>query len=509
MIMIPNKTPNFRDYQVEAYKSLWNHENESTILQLPTGAGKGLIISKLIIDCVSKAKSVLVIVPTIELLDNIYDRLMAYCPFLRPMVGRLGTGRGKDINFPVVIGVYKSIASRLDQDLPHFHVVISDECHHAASKSWSDVLRNYDQSWHIGFTATPSRLDGKSLQGLYQVLIESKPVQWFIDNGYLCDYVLRTHPVEFKSKKGYDDLADQQKYFDRKSIIGDAIREWETYALGKKTIFFCTGIEHAKHVMNDFNDYFNGRYTFGYIGSDMSFNERAKVLDDYKSGKLTGLTNVSIVTEGVDIPDVSCISGLRYTQSLSLYLQMVGRALRPKKDGSKAIILDHAGNALTHGSPSFDHEWTLDTEETIAGCSKINCPLCELPVISYAKLATYGETGITIKCPNCSTVHHYQHTKEERGQRSSSPSIDSTKELEDFNIDPITFRIAKIINSKALQQKKVNQIVKLKCGLATKIEALRSIGIKDDMIETYLGINDSYSSDNYPNFANYPDLLGI
>lgn len=512
MIAIPSKIPAFRDYQKETYTTLWNHEGEPSILQLPTGAGKGLIICKLIIDCLVKGKSVLVLVPTIELLDNIYDRLVSYSSFIRPMVGRLATGRGTNPDYPVLIGVYKSVFSQLKKNaLPHFHVVISDECHHAAAHQWSTVIDHFDHSWQIGFTATPARLDGKPLGLLYKNLIQSKPVDWFIKNGYLANYYLRSHKTSLNFSSSFNDsLGDQQDYFDKKGIIGDAIKEWETYALGQKTLFFCTGITHANHVVHEFNSHFNGRYKFGYIGSDLTAKQREKVLTDYKKGLYTGLANVAIVTEGVDIPDVSCVSALRYTASLPLWLQMVGRALRPKKGNGKATILDHAGNALVHGAPDFDHDWELDPDQdSLTGNSKISCPCCDMPVTSYKKLASYGDDGVDISCPNCGFVNHYQHTITERGERDPLPVIDTSKELTDYSIDPIEFKINKIVSSNKLQQKKVQAIKNLDCALTLKVRALRKLGLTQSMIEIYLDIGYNELKTNNSVFTPTYDLLGI
>lgn len=495
---IPHNLPPFRDYQSEIYSTLWNHYNVATAVQMPTGTGKGLIISKLIIDLIIQTKSVLVLVPTIELLDNIYDRLVAYCPFLKPMIGKMGTGRGRNINFPIVIAVYKSVASLLNLvgKLPYFHAVISDECHHGVAPQWLQVLEYYFNSWNTGFTATPSRLDGKPLNMVYQKLIKSKNLSWFIQQGYLCNFDLKTHHVDLKLSNFNDDLKEQQSFFDREGMIGDARAEWERYALGKKSLFFCTGMEHAKHVRDDFNDYFGDRYKFGYIGSDLSGKEREGVLVDYKKGHYTGLTNVGIVTEGIDIPDISCVSMQRFTKSLPLWLQCVGRALRPKVDGSNAILLDHAGNALEHGAPDFDHDWDIDPDDdSIAGYTKISCPGCSLPVISYKKLASYGKEGIAITCSNCGMDHHYQHTPEERyGNGGELPWTDTSKQLEDFHIDPITFKIAKILSSNRLPNRKAKAIVDLNCGITQKIKALRDLKLPEDTIETYLGLN-SYTFD--------------
>ena len=87
---------------------------------------------------------------------------------------------------------------------------------------------------------------------------------------------------------------------------------------------------------------------------------RAKLIEDLGAGRLDVLTSCDIVSEGTDIPVVTAAILLRPTQSESLYLQQVGRVLRPAPGKSHAIILDHVGNVITHGLPDMDRDWTLD-----------------------------------------------------------------------------------------------------------------------------------------------------
>jgi superfamily II DNA or RNA helicase len=488
-----------RPYQREIYDSLLNHQNVPVVVQMPTGVGKGTVIVKTVFDALETNKSCLILVPSVELLDNLYERILLYNPDFSRFVGLLGTGRckpGKErinqLKKPVVIAVYKTLYLLLQKEtLPHFDIVISDECHHAVAPQWKHLLNHYSKSWNIGFTATPRRLDGRPLSLIYQKIISSKPLAWFIEHGYLCEYLLRTHKTDLAISPFSDDLADQQRYFDRQTIIGDAIREWETYALGKKTLIFCTGISHAVHTANEFNTYFRGKYQFAYLGSDLTAKQRQQIIEDYKRGKYTGIVNVAIVTEGVDIPDIVCVSLLRFTASLPLWLQMVGRALRPKPSGERAILLDHAGNALIHGSPDMDHEWSIepDPDNPISSNNKICCPNCQLPVISYKKLATYGESGIDLRCPHCGCLHHYQHVPQERRPRADIPVIDTSKDLEEYRIDPIMFKIVKILRSARLRQNKIKTILELKCDRSYKIAALDSLGLSAEAIETYLGLD--------------------
>lgn len=79
----------------------------------------------------------------------------------------------------------------------------------------------------------------------------------------------------------------------------------------------------------------------------------------FREGVTTVISNVGIITEGFDVPDCECIQLVRPTKSLGLFLQMVGRALRPAENKDHALILDHSNNVFMHGFPEQDRIWTL------------------------------------------------------------------------------------------------------------------------------------------------------
>ena len=92
---------------------------------------------------------------------------------------------------------------------------------------------------------------------------------------------------------------------------------------------------------------------------DTSQQTRDAMIAKFSDGELRVLVNVAVATEGFDLPDASCVIIARPTQSLALYLQMLGRGLRPKPDGGDCLILDLAGNAILHGLPQQPREWSL------------------------------------------------------------------------------------------------------------------------------------------------------
>ena len=120
------------------------------------------------------------------------------------------------------------------------------------------------------------------------------------------------------------------------------------------TIAYAVSVDHAHNLTNVFND---AGIPAAVILGDSKREERDKAIAGFRDGTIKVLVNVIVATEGFDLPDASCIAIARPTTSLALYLQMVGRGLRPKDDN--CLILDLAANSVTHGLPEEDREWSL------------------------------------------------------------------------------------------------------------------------------------------------------
>ena len=199
---------------------------------------------------------------------------------------------------------------------------------------------------------------------------------------------------------------------DRVIMTTMAVDFWQNRAAGRQTIAYAVSKGHASNLMRAFTDH---GISAAAILSDTSQDDRERVISDFKDGKLTVLVNVAVATEGFDLPDASCVMITRPTKSLALYLQMVGRGLRRKVDGSDCIILDLAGNAEEHGLPEDDRQWSLAArgspmpgEPPVRYCHQCNleapsachnCPECG---------ADFGET-----CPICVKFHSWSRWTEE------------------------------------------------------------------------------------------------
>jgi superfamily II DNA or RNA helicase len=477
-----------RDYQIAIDTKLWELQGKKVLQLLPTGTGKGTLITKNVWDAYKKGLSVLIVVPMGELVEDLYARITSPKPYLKPFVSRLGMGKENTFN-KISIGVYKSIANRLDV-IPEYDIVIGDEIHRSPSNTYSKILKYFPNAWHIGYTATPERTDGQPLGHYYDYInsYENNDIGWFIDQGYLADYYLKSWKTDYKAKSSKDDLVEQDLHFNRGELIADACKEWERFALGEKTLVYATTTEHCYAIVEKFNTYFDGKYKFAYIGSTLTATQRRDTLESYLYGELTGLVNVSLITEGIDIPLVSCLSLQRFVGSPGLLTQIWGRGLRPKPNGKRLTILDHAGNAHFHGSPRFQREYSLFPDITTKGSpEKLKCSGCGLPLVFKNVVVMKGEEGYKKLC-ECGTLNEWLIIPEKREKREAPIEVDGElveykEELDDWQY------IKRIMEStNMLHQKKVKRIIEhKKIGVNTKQKALKVLGLNEQTIEMYLG----------------------
>ena len=144
---------------------------------------------------------------------------------------------------------------------------------------------------------------------------------------------------------------------DQSVITGDCIEHYRKHLDGRTALAFCVRIDHAEHVAAAFRD---AGIAAASIDGRMHREQRDTLLYGLRRTEVKILCSCELISEGFDAPSVGGAILLRPTQSLGLYLQQVGRCLRPKPDGSPAIILDHVGNVRRHGLPDAERQWSLD-----------------------------------------------------------------------------------------------------------------------------------------------------
>ena len=149
--------------------------------------------------------------------------------------------------------------------------------------------------------------------------------------------------------------------------------------------------------------------------SDTHPQVRAEAIKSFANGTLRVLVNVAVATEGFDLPDASCVVITRPTLSLALYLQMVGRGLRPKANGGDCLILDLAGNSEIHGLPEDERQWSLEPRGDSQGgdAPVIRCEKCDGVSSAASHRCNFCQTAFGKDCPRCGTWRAWQRWSHE------------------------------------------------------------------------------------------------
>ena len=276
--------------------------------------------------------------------------------------------------------------------------VLVHNCHHAVAGTWTKILAHAPGVYHIGLTATPVRLDGKGLSMHFDDIILGPTVNDLIARGYLADY--EVYAPQLASTAGLHTRAgDYAKdevaaMMEKPTITGDAIAHYKRLAWGKRAIVFASSIKHSMAIAQQFREQ---QIPAAHVDGDTERDERLRIMSAFRDGSIRVVTNVDLFGEGVDVPSIEAAILLRPTKSLGLYLQQVGRALRPSEGKQHAIIIDHVGAVRYHGLPDDPHEWTLDGVDKGEGKEKAEvgvkiCPACFRAVRTVVKVCPCGHS---------------------------------------------------------------------------------------------------------------------
>lgn len=348
-----------RPYQsqiIERARGLMSSGVKSILIQSPTGSGKTVLVASMLQGAARLGNECLFINHRRELIKQSSDTFKA----TGVEHGILAAGWPCDLRHKTTIASIQTLSKRFSK-IRTPKLVIWDECHHTSSGSWSKVYSAFPGAVHIGLTATPERLDGTGLGKWYGKMIKGPTVQWLTENGYLSPYRLFApggiSTAGIKTSMGDFAKGQLTSVADKPSITGDAIAHYLKHAAGKRAVAFAVSIEHSMHIIQQFN---REGIRAVHVDGTTPTAQRDESIDQFRAGRIHVLSNVELFGEGFDLPAIECAILLRPTQSLAMYLQQVGRALRPCEGKAEAIILDHAGNCERHGLPDDEREWSLE-----------------------------------------------------------------------------------------------------------------------------------------------------
>jgi len=377
----------FRPYQeraIHAARTAIASGVRRVLIQAATGAGKTVIGAGIVQLAIAKGRRVLFLAHRRELIDQTVDKLVA--------AGVLNFGvimSGKPLhnwNAPVQVA---SIQTLIKRELPPADIVMIDEAHRSQSRSYLSVLANYQDAVVIGLTATPERLDGKGLDDIFDDMVVVETIPNLIKNGYLIQpicYGGKTADLSgVRTRRGDYDESQLAEAMDDPKLVGDIIANWRRYASTRQTVAFAVTVEHAEHIAAEFRA---AGVSAAALSGSTPKQQREAILADWRAGHIQVVSNCMILTEGFDYPELSACILARPTQSLSLYLQMVGRILRTAHGKDSAVILDHAGCYMEHGPAHIDREWTLEglRERKKREIDVLECTECALQYQPEPKL---------------------------------------------------------------------------------------------------------------------------
>ncbi len=244
----------------------------------------------------------------------------------------------------------------LRTDPYYYDYIVIDEFHHAASASYQKLLEHYHPKILMGLTATPERMDGRNILSYFGNHISAEiRLPEAIERKLLSpfQYFVITDPVNLHGLRwirgGYDPSEIEQLYTDehgwgikRATLIIDSVMRYVTDIRAVKGLGFCVSKLHADFMARQFNDAGIASLT---LTADSHDDERFTAREGLASGKIRFIFVVDLYNEGVDIPEINTILFLRPTESLTVFLQQLGRGLRITEDKECLTVLDFVGQA--------------------------------------------------------------------------------------------------------------------------------------------------------------------
>jgi superfamily II DNA or RNA helicase len=409
----------YQDEGLNGIRAQLRAKKKAVLFVLPTGGGKTVTYAAMSQGAALKGNRILILEHRKELirqaslaLGGLGVRHQVIAPadkiadIRRAHVAKLGWPMIEDAAHVAVASV-QTLGRRmpwLEEYDPQ--IIVIDEAHHAVAGTWKRIIEACPKAILIGVTATPCRADGVGLIDVFDALVLGPSMRELIQMGYLLPARVYSVPLSedlsnVAHKGGDIDPAAAAAILDKPSITGNAVDHYRQLAPGRPAIAFCSSVKHAENVAAEFRA---AGFRFEVVTGDMDDNDRDRRIMGLADGSLHGICTVDVVSEGTDIPVAEVAILLRPTESESLFLQQVGRVLRPVfADGFDLLIeesrheaiaasgkpwglvLDHVGNVLRHGMPHADRNWTLEGRKRGSGKKKedeeqsekvLQCPKC-------------------------------------------------------------------------------------------------------------------------------------
>ena len=394
-----------REYQEvavnDASDALDKHGN--TLVVAPTGAGKTIMLSALVGKRHKSSQNVLVLQHRDELVSQNSTKFHLVNPSLK--TSEVNAAQ-KDWSGDAVFAMVQTLCRENNlAKMPKLDLIVVDEAHHTIADTYQRIINAAKEANEgvqiVGFTATPNRGDKKGLRDIFTYCSHQIEISTLIREGflvppktYVIDVGVRTELSQVRKTISDFDMAQVERIMNRRAINKRVVEEWYDKAGDRQTIVFCSTVQHAENLCEEFVAYGIDAAT---VTGDTPKDEREQILHNLSTGYVQVVVNVAVLTEGFDAPPVSCIVLTRPCSYKATMVQMIGRGLRtvdqeeyPGIIKSDCIVMDFGTSVLTHGSlddaVNLDgQEKTGDGEAPMKVCSNCGgemplnareCPMC-------------------------------------------------------------------------------------------------------------------------------------
>ena len=379
----------------------------NTLVVAPTGAGKTIMLSALVGKRHKKSQNVLVLQHRDELVAQNSTKFHRVNPELSTSYVNASQ---KDWGGDAVFAMVQTLSRENNlKAMPKVDLIVVDEAHHTVADTYQRIINAAKKANEgvqiVGFTATPNRGDKKGLKDVFSNCSHQIEIATLIREGFLVppktfviDVGVREELLDVRRTISDFDMGDVEKIMNRRAINERVVEEWLDKAGDRKTIVFCSTIQHAQDLCEQFSEYGIEAAT---VTGETPKEKREQILHDLAYGDTQVVVNVAVLTEGFDAPPVSCVVLTRPCSFKSTMVQMIGRGLRtvdqeefPGVIKTNCIVMDFGTSVLTHGS--------LDDAVNLEGAGEAQegneAPLKECPECKQ-------EVPLSVReCPFCEHV---------------------------------------------------------------------------------------------------------
>jgi superfamily II DNA or RNA helicase len=349
-----------RAYQDEAMAA-WQRQAGRGVVVLPTGAGKTVLALMAVAQLQART---LVVVPTLELVEQWRTALIERLGAPAEAVGQLGGGR-RDLR-PLTVATYDS-ASMRGRQLPQFGLLVLDEAHHLPATTYRTIARKVDAPYRLGLSATPERADGRHADLAHllgpevyrrlpadlaaerhistyrerRVYVDLSPAERMRYDRLMAEYrwYLSTRRIWTGGADFFKDLVRRSGYDPAARRALRAHHEARLTALnadakiGKVAELLDRHRQDKVIVFSEYTalvDQLSRRLCLPSITYRTDSRERQAILDGFRSQRYSKLAAGRVLNEGVDVPDANVAIVVSGSSATREYIQRLGRVLRPK-----------------------------------------------------------------------------------------------------------------------------------------------------------------------------------